>query len=231
MKIGIIGAMAVEVDGIKALMENKSTEKIGAVEYYSGTLGTAEAVVAEAGVGKVNAAVCAQTMILKYNPDIVINTGVAGGLSPELEIGDIAVATNVVEHDMDTTPVGDEPGYITGLNTVYIETDEEITDKLLNIANRLERIKAIKGTIASGDQFIASNEQREKIMHNFPTAIAAEMEGASIGHVCAMSQKPFAVLRAISDGANSGSVEDFPAFVKLAAKRSIEIMVNLLKEL
>ena len=118
MRIGIIGAMDIEVQALKEMMDNPQVEKISSVEFYSGKIMNIDTVVAVAGVGKVNAAVCAQTMILKYAPDYIINTGVAGGLSPELEIGDIAVADKVCEHDMDTSPVGDELGFITGINKV-----------------------------------------------------------------------------------------------------------------
>lgn len=226
MTIGIIGAMSVEVDGLKELMSEPQIEEISSVFYYKGTINGTECVVAEAGVGKVNAAVCAQTMILKYSPDVIINIGVAGGLSEKLNMGDIAVATSVAEHDMDTTPLGDDAGFITGLDTVYIDCDKEISQKLYMAATE-EKLNVVKGVIASGDQFIASDEQRNRIIADF-NAIAAEMEGASIGHVCAMSKTPFAVMRAISDGANNDSAMDFPTFTKIAAKNSINIIIRLL---
>ena len=231
MKIGIIGAMAVEVEALKDIMQNKTTQIISSVEYCSGKIKNIDCVVAEAGVGKVNAAVCTQTMILRFNPDVVINIGVAGGLSPELDVCDIAIADRVVEHDMDTTPLGDEAGFITGLNKVYISTDEKISELMFQSAKEISKIKVIKGTIASGDQFIASEEKRNRIIKTFDNAVAAEMEGASIGHVCAMANKPFAVLRAISDGANSDSNMDFPTFTKLAAKNSVDIILKMLEKI
>lgn len=228
--IGIIGAMEIEVNGLKSLMNGAKIEEISSVKYYSGSINGIECVVAEAGVGKVNAAVCAQTMILKYNPDIIINIGVAGGLAPELGTGDIAVADRVVEHDMDTTPVGDELGFISGINKVYMDCDKEISDKLYKAASALDGLNVKRGVIASGDQFIASDEQRDKIIKSF-NAIAAEMEGASIGHVCTMSGVRFGVMRAISDGANSDSVVDFPTFAKMAAENSINIILKLFEDL
>lgn len=227
--IGIIGAMASEVDGLKAIMENKTIETVSSVEFCSGTINGTDVVVAEAGVGKVNAAVTAQTMILKYNTDMVINIGVAGGLEPSLSVGDVVVADRVAEHDMDTTPLGDEPGFITGINRVYMECDAEITDVLLRCAE-LCRIFTICGTIVSGDQFICRDDQREKLTGVF-NAAAAEMEGAAIGHVCAMNNVRFGVLRAISDGANSDSEMDFPTFCKMAAENSIEIIKSFLREI
>ena len=230
MRIGIIGAMDIEVQALKEMMDNPQVEKISSVEFYSGKIMNIDTVVAVAGVGKVNAAVCAQTMILKYAPDYIINTGVAGGLSPELEIGDIAVADKVCEHDMDTSPVGDELGFITGINKVYMECDKDIVKLMYDAANAVDDIKAISGTVASGDQFIASDAQRNFIKENF-NAIAAEMEGASIGHVCTMNGVKFGVLRAISDGANSDSVVDFPTFTKMAVKNTVEIIKNLFEKL
>lgn len=228
MKIGIIGAMAVEVEALKASITELKTETISTVDYHTGKIANTEVVVAVAGVGKVNAAVSTQTMILKFNPDLIINIGVAGGLSPELSIGDIAIATSVAEHDMDTSALGDEVGFITGIDRVYMQCDENMRELIYQSAINIDGINVKKGVIVSGDQFISSQEQRDKILKFFPDAIAAEMEGASIGHVCTMANKPFAVLRAISDGANSDSVMDFPTFTKMAAKNSTDIILNLI---
>lgn len=229
--IGIIGAMDIEVSSLKEIMNNVKTKTISAVKFYEGEIKGTKTVVATAGVGKVNAAVCTQTMIMEFNPDIIINVGVAGGLSPELGIGDIAVADMVVEHDMDTTPIGDEAGFITGIDKVYMDCDKEISQIMYDASCEIEGIKVVRGTIASGDQFIASNEQRNRILGTFKNVVASEMEGASIGHVCTMNKKPFAVLRAISDGANSDSHMDFPTFTKLAAKNSTDIILKMFEKL
>ncbi len=230
MLIGIIGAMDIEVQALKELMDEPAIETISTVSYYRGKINGMEVVVAVAGVGKVNAAVCTQTMILTYHPEYIINVGVAGGLSPELGIGDIAVAENVVEHDMDTTPIGDVPGYISGLNIVRIPCDKWLSQVMINAAKKLEGIKVLTGTIASGDQFISMDDERKKIVDNF-SAIAAEMEGASIGHVCYMNGVRFGVLRAISDGANSDSAMDYPTFAKMAAANSIKIICEMLNQI
>lgn len=227
--IGIIGAMASEVDGLKSIMTDTEVSTYSSVDFYKGIINGTKVIIAEAGVGKVNAAVTAQTMILKYSPDCVINIGVAGGLEKSLGIGDIVIADKVVEHDMDTSPLGDEKGFISGLDTVYMNCDERIV-KLLNECTSELGIHTVTGTIASGDQFISSDEQRNKIIDLF-NGFAAEMEGAAIGHVCTMNNVPFGVLRSISDGANSDSTMDFPEFVKLAAKNSIEIIKLLLKKI
>lgn len=230
MTVGIIGAMEIEVEDLKSLMDNAQITEISTVKFYCGKIKGVECVVAKAGVGKVNAAVCTQTMILKYFPDVIINVGVAGSLSQNLKTGDVAVAQRVVEHDMNTTPLGDEAGFITGLDTVYIDCDGNISDKLYNAALRAGDFNVEKGVIASGDQFIASQEQRDKIIGKFG-AIAAEMEGASIGHVCSMAGVPFGVIRAISDGADGDSSMDFPMFAKMAADISVKIILDLLEDL
>ena len=230
MLIGIIGAMDIEVQALKDLMPEPEIRTISTVDFYSGTINGMKVVVAVAGVGKVNAAVCTQTMILEYNPSYIINVGVAGGLAPELGIGDIAVAENVVEHDMDTSPIGDVPGYISGINVVKIPCDSWLSEMMCRASSHIDGIKVLKGTIASGDQFISTDAERRKITDNFG-AIAAEMEGASIGHVCYMNKVPFGVLRAISDGANSDSAMDYPTFAKIAAAHSIEIICELLEDI
>lgn len=228
MKIGIIGAMSIEVAALKNMMKNAKIETYSTVDYYSGVIEGVEVVVAVAGVGKVNAAVCTQTMILTYKPNVIINIGVAGGLDKEFNIGDIAVATSVVEHDMDTSPLGDEVGFISGLNMVNIECDKEISDTMYKAVNCIGKIKAKKGVIASGDRFVATDNERHRIVNNF-NAIAAEMEGASVGHVCKMNNVRFGVMRAISDGANNDAPMDYPAFAKMAAENSVKITVEMLK--
>jgi adenosylhomocysteine nucleosidase len=229
MKIGIIGAMDIEVQALKELMDNAEINKISTVDFYSGKISGVDTIVAVAGVGKVNAAVCAQTMILKYSPDVIINVGVAGGLDPDFAIGDIAVAHAVVEHDMDTSPIGDDIGFISGINKVQMECDDKIAN-LMEQAAKSIGLNVKRGIIASGDQFISKQSERDKIIGNFG-AIAAEMEGASIGHVCTMNNVPFGVLRAISDGANSDSVMDYPTFAKMAAGNSIKIIKYMLEVL
>lgn len=226
--IGIIGAMRCEVDGLINEMESVSVKKISSVDFYSGKLCGMDVVVAEAGVGKVNAAVTAQTMILSYGVDCLINSGVAGGLDPALGFGDVCIADRTAEHDMDTTPLGDDPGFITGLDRIYMECDKEVSKLLYDCTKELG-INVIMGTIVSGDQFIATNDQRKKLIELFG-ASAAEMEGASIGHVCAMNDIKYAVLRAISDGANDDSSMDFPAFCQMAADNAVKIIKAFLKK-
>ncbi len=225
--IGIIGAMQVEVDGIKKIVENKKVETISNIEYVSGTIEGSEVVVAQCGIGKVFAAICAQTMILQYGVDAIINVGVGGTLCDGLGIGDIAIATAVVQHDMDTSPLGDPVGLLSGINIVKIPCAKELTEKFTECAKELN-IKVKQGVIASGDQFIASAEQKDRIKENF-SAIACEMEGGSIGHVCYVNGVDFCVLRAISDSANGEASMDYPSFMVMAAKNSVEVLKRFFK--
>lgn len=227
MKIGIIGAMKVEVNALKEKLNHKQSSVISGMEFCVGGYGKHEVITAVAGIGKVNAAMCAQTMILTYKPDVIINTGVAGGIGKGLKVMDVVVATQVVQHDMDTSPAGDPVGLISGLNLVHIPCDEGMRLSLCAAAQRAG-VTPHEGLIASGDQFIASTQQIERITKHFD-AIAAEMEGAAIGQVCAINRVPFAVVRAISDGGDEAATMSYPQFVELAAAKSVEILVNFLQ--
>lgn len=226
--IGIIGAMKSEVEALQAQMEQVTVSTISGVDYYCGLLQGKEVVVAQCGVGKVFAAICAQTMILTFHPDCVINTGVAGGLSTDLAVGDVTVATTLVQHDMDTSALGDPIGLISGINVVHFPADEAVSQKLANAAAKVG-CAVKRGTIVSGDQFISAPEQKAKLHKDFD-AVACEMEGASIAHVCYVNQVPFAVLRAISDSANGDGAMEFTEFVQLAADRSTAIINAFCKE-
>ena len=227
--IGIIGAMEIEIEGIRSLMTSKEEKIISGVKYVTGELGNNKVVTAVCGVGKVFAAICAQTMILTFKPDIIINTGVAGSIDASLKILDIAVADKVVQHDMDTSPIGDPKGLLSGINVIYMNADEKASELLVKLV-RESGINAVRGAIASGDQFIASKAQKDTIKTNFPDAVACEMEGASIGQVCYVNNVKFAVLRAISDNADGGAVEDFPAFAKQTAENYVGIMEKFAQE-
>ena len=226
--IGIIGAMQIEVEGLIAAMTDAQSETVGTVKYTKGIIGGTEVVAAVCGIGKVYAAICAQTMILKYSPSLIINTGVAGSLSPELNTGDVAVASAVVQHDMDTTPIGEPPGFISVIEEVEIKSDKEASGRLISELEKLG-VKCVSGTIASGDQFIADSAKKKRIVSLFG-AVACEMEGASIGQVCRVNNVPFCVIRAISDSADGGAPEDFPKFARESAQISIAVLKAFLNK-
>ncbi len=227
-QIGIIGAMKPETDGLIALMKDKEAVTLGGITFTYGTLCEKSAVISTCGVGKVFAAMAAEAMILGFSPDAIINTGVAGTLSDEIKIGGTVVATALVQHDMDTSALGDPVGLISGINIVDIPCSPALVDGLSACVRELE-IPCLCGKIASGDQFICSAEQKTRITETF-SAVACEMEGAAIGQVCYVNGVDFCVLRSISDGGDEESSMDYPKFVEMAAKRSISVLCRFLEK-
>lgn len=225
--IGIIAAMDVEMKSLRSYMENTETEVISGIRFVRGTLEGKDVVTAVCGIGKVFAALCAQTMILHYQPRCIINTGVAGTLTDALTIGSIAVSSAVVQHDMDTSPLGDPAGLISGINKVELPADRLLTGQLSACA-KVMGIKTATGVIASGDQFVASAERKAFIVEHFK-AIACEMEGAAVGQVCYVNKVPFCVLRAISDSADGSSHMDYPTFVQMAAEQSVALLRRFMR--
>ena len=225
--IGIIAAMDVEMKSLRSYMENTETEVISGIRFVRGTLEGKDVVTAVCGIGKVFAALCAQTMILHYQPQCIINTGVAGTLTDALTIGSIAVSSAVVQHDMDTSPLGDPVGLISGINKVELPADRLLTGQLSACA-KVMGIKTATGVIASGDQFVASVERKAFFVEHFK-AIACEMEGAAVGQVCYVNKVPFCVLRAISDSADGSSHMDYPTFVQMAAEQSVALMRRFMR--
>ena len=224
---GIIAAMDVEMKSLRSYMENTETEVISGIRFVRGTLEGKDVVTAVCGIGKVFAALCAQTMILHYQPQCIINTGVAGTLTDALTIGSIAVSSAVVQHDMDTSPLGDPVGLISGINKVELPADRLLTGQLSACA-KVMGIKTATGVIASGDQFVASAERKAFIVEHFK-AIACEMEGAAVGQVCYVNKIPFCVLRAISDSADGSSHMDYPTFVQMAAEQSVALLRRFMR--
>ncbi len=225
MKLGIIAAMKIEAELIEAAMTDIVRETCGSIEFCLGKIGNTDIVLAVCGIGKVFAAICAQTMIVKYAPDAVINTGVGGTLTKKLSVGDVAVSSAMVQHDMDTSALGDPVGLISGINIVEIPADAALAEKISAIVRGMG-INTVTGTIATGDQFIGNQETKNRIVNTFG-AIACEMEGAAIGQVCYVNKVPFAVIRAISDDADGGACEDYPTFAKMAAKNSAKAVIEL----
>ena len=220
--IGIIAAMNVEMESLRSHMENTETDVISGIRFVRGSLEGKEVVTAVCGIGKVFAAMCAQAMIMHYNPEQIINTGVAGTLTDKLDIGSIAVSSAVVQHDMDTSALGDPVGLISGINKIELPADRLLSGKISACA-KVMGIRTETGVIASGDQFVASAERKTFIVEKFK-AIACEMEGAAIGQVCHVNRVPFCVIRAISDSADGSSHMDYPQFVKLSATQSVSLM-------
>lgn len=227
--VGIIVAMPKELDSIMEAMTDTASEKISGILFASGTLEGHHVVVALSGVGKVFAAICTEIMILRYHPALIVNTGIAGTLTPDAGIGDIVVATDVVQHDMDTSPIGDPVGMISGINIVHIDSDKEASERFCRAA-AAAGLKTVRGTVASGDQFVASRERKAEIVSLFGGA-ACEMEGAAVGQVCYVNRVPFCVVRTISDEANGSVAEDYPKFARQAAERGTVVLRTFLRDL
>ncbi len=226
MKIGIIGAMSVEVDALKARLKNAQTHTLSGIDFYEGTLCGKNTVLAKCGIGKVFAAMCAEAMILHFGVTHIINTGVAGTLTDELGILDIAIADGVVQHDMDTSPIGDPVGLISGINKIVLPTSDTLALSAMNAARKLG-FSAKRGIVASGDQFISQATRKEFIKNTF-SAICCEMEGAAIGHVCYINGVECLIVRAISDSATGEAELEYPQMVALAAERSQKMIEEIL---
>lgn len=222
--IGIICALKIEVDGLKALMENAQTVQKAGLEFISGKIFDKDVVLLESGSGKVNAAVGTQIMIDLYKPEVIINSGIAGSLTKDLTVGDIVIATDCVEHDINRTALEEPRGLIwfTDEKRIDIPADEDLSEKLAECCKNLgSHVK--RGRIATGDMFVSYRRQREFIAFEFD-ALCCEMEGAAVGHVCYMNKVPFTVLRSISDDFKFNKAENYEDFKQLAADRTIKAL-------
>lgn len=229
--IGIICAMQIEADGIIRLCKNTQTEAHAKMNFTLGTLNGKDVCIVVCGVGKVNAAMCALMLIEKFSPDVIINSGVAGSLSPIVGIGDIVVATKSVEHDMNTTALGERHGEITfpDGNMTYFECDKRVSNLLACVCRKIPETKVAQGIVASGDIFVSDRKKRLKINDRFG-ALACEMEGAAIGHVCARCEVPYGIIRAISDDLDENKGMDFVKFCELASKKTVAAVSEFVKE-
>ena len=226
--IGLIGAMALEVENLAAHMENPQEERIGMDTFVSGRLFGQEAVLAVCGPGKVNAALCTQSMIDRYHPAWVLNLGVAGAGEAGVSIGDMVVAECAVQHDCDTSPLGDPKGLVSKLNLVRLPCDRALHDALMAAASCVDGMTVHSGVVATGDQFISDGERR-KAIHDLFGCKAVEMEGGAVAHACYVRGVPCGVLRSISDQADGAAEMDYPTFVKIAASHSEQVVESLLR--
>ncbi|SEK72928.1 MULTISPECIES: 5'-methylthioadenosine/adenosylhomocysteine nucleosidase [Pseudobutyrivibrio] len=227
MKLGIIGAMQIEIENLKPSIKNQKTSTISGVNFIEGEVNGVPVVAAVSGIGKVFAAICTEIMVLHFGVDHVINIGVAGSLVPTLKVLDVAVAESAVQHDMNTTAVGDPLGLISGINVINFEADADLRKNVTDVLSA-RGINYEVGVIASGDLFVDTNKQRETIRTRFD-AIAADMEGASIAQTCYVNKVPFTLIRSISDA--DGSAMDYNTFAGKAAEQSIAIVLDVIEKL
>ena len=229
-KLGIIGAMAVEVELLKEKMENLSVTTHGGMAFYDGKLEGTDAVVVQCGVGKVNAAMCAQILCSVFGVTHLVNTGIAGSLCAELDIGDLVVSKDAMYHDFDCVHFGYEMGKVPGMDVVAFPADEAMIDSALRAAQEVNPGHCRIGRVASGDLFVADKGVKERII-NRTGAICTEMEGAAIAHTAYRNGVPFVILRAISDKADDSAEMDYPTFETIAAHRCAEVAQNMAKAL
>ena len=225
--IGIIGAMVPEVEAIIAALEGGESETVSGITFHVGMIGDKRVAVAKCGIGKVFAALCAEIMILKYSPDLLVNTGVGGAIGGGLSCGDVVIADRLCQHDMDTSAIGDPKGLVSGINMIYFEADARAREILLEQGSTLG-LAVKSGTVATGDKFIASGEDKHRIATDFGASVC-EMEGCAIAQTAYVNGTPFAVVRAISDSADGEATMDYPTFLGIASKNSTNLTLALIK--
>lgn len=229
--IGIIGAMDKEVAGLKSEIKVKEIKNIGGIEFYVGTLQGKDVVLLKSGIGKVNSAMATDILIREFKADKIIFTGVAGAVNNKLNVGDVVISEDLVEHDYDTTAFGNKPGNVPGSDNGKFYADKSLISLAESSAQKvLGKAHVFKGTIATGDQFIA-DKAKVRVLEDTFGAWAVEMEGASVAHVATLYKVPFVVIRAISDKADKYAHVTYDEFSNKAAENSIKIVKDMLKKM
>lgn len=232
MKVGIIGAMDVEVEEIINNMAEKKTEDVGHLHFVEGLIDKTPVVIVQSGVGKVNAGICAQTLILKYNVTCVINTGIAGGIAQELSVMDTVVSTDAMYHDFDATEFGYKRNEVPGMDTISFPADEKLIELAVRtyeegLKNGKLHKKIVKGRVATGDIFVNSSIKKSSIK-GICNPVCVEMEGAAIAQACYLNKVPYVILRSISDLAEN-TTEVY--LEKEAALENAYIVMSMIKQM
>lgn len=231
MKIGILGAMNEEVRSLVGMLDEKKETKIARYTVYEGILAGKEVAILECGIAKVNAAMCTQILISQFDVDVLINTGVAGALNHTLDVNDIVVSVDAVQYDVDATATGDPLGQIPRMDVRFFVADEKLKNAALSAFDGEEvDFKVIEGRIATGDRFVSNQDFKSWLVDTF-NGDCCEMEGASIAQVAHVNEKPFVIIRSISDKADGDANMTYNEFVEIAAVRSAEMVVRMLNRL
>lgn len=229
--LGIIGAMDEEVAKIKEHMEQVEERAIASMNFLKGTVKGHPVVVVRSGIGKVNAAICTQILADVYDVDAVINTGIAGSLNADINIGDIVLSTDALEHDMDAVAFGYPVGQIPRMDTLSFTADEKLRKIAKETCERVNTdVSVFEGRVVSGDQFISDKAKKEWLVENF-AGYCTEMEGAAIAHAAYLNGIPFLIIRAISDKADDSASVDYPAFEAKAIEHSVRLLLALCEAL
>lgn len=230
-RIGIIGAMEEEVAILKEKMTEVFVLERAGMEFFSGRLSGHEVVVVRSGIGKVNAGICTQILADKFEVEAVINTGIAGSLKAEINIGDIVLSTDTMQHDVDAREFGYAIGQIPRMDTLTFPADEGLRSLAVRVCREVNPdIQVFEGRVASGDQFVADHGTKEKIIQN-TEGFCTEMEGAAIGQAAYLNKLPYLVIRAISDKADDSAHMDYPTFEKEAIRHSVRLVEGMMKAL
>lgn len=231
MKLGIIGAMEEEVSQLKEQMSEVSVKSRASMEFYDGILAGTPVTIVRSGIGKVNAGCCTQVLADLFSVDCIINTGIAGSLDPSINIGDIVLCTDALQHDVDAVAFGYDLGVIPRMPVSVFPADRE----LRSLAGRLctavnPEIGVHEGRIVTGDQFIADSSKKDFLVSQF-SGMCTEMEGAAIAQAAYNNQLPFLIIRAISDKADNSAQMDYPTFERQAITHTVRLVTALAKEL
>ncbi|WP_288175305.1 5'-methylthioadenosine/adenosylhomocysteine nucleosidase [Sporofaciens musculi] len=226
--IGIIGAMEEEVASLKEAMDIHETVEQASMVFCKGVLCGKEVVIVRSGIGKVNAGICAQILVDRFKAEMLINTGIAGSLDAKIDIGDMVISTDALHHDMDATEFGYPVGQVPRMEVMSFPADEELVKKAVQASEKANPdIHTFTGRVASGDQFIASREVKDKIVENFHP-LCVEMEGAGIAHAAHLNKVSYVIIRAISDKADNSASVDYPTFERQAIAHSVRLVKELL---
>lgn len=230
-RVGIIGAMDEEVQKLKEQLGSYQEKVIAGTPFYQGTIAGQDVILLQSGIGKVNAALSTAVLLNHFQPDVVINTGSAGGFNKDLEVGDIVISSEVRYHDVDATVFGYEYGQVPQMPATY-----KAEERLINLAERAAKSEInahniIKGLIATGDSFMSDPERAAFVMTKFPDLQAAEMEAGAIAQVCHRFETPFVIIRSLSDIAGKEASTSFDKFLQTAATHSAELILTMIKEL
>lgn len=229
--IGIIGAMEEEVELLKEKMTDTVIIEKAGMKFVKGTLKGQTAVVVRSGIGKVNAGICTQILADEFQVEAVINTGIAGSLKAEINIGDIVLSTDTMQHDVDAREFGYPLGQIPRMETLTFLADEKLRKLAKEVCEEVNPdIQVFEGRVASGDQFVADKETKEKIIEN-TQAYCTEMEGASIGQAAYLNKIPYLVIRAISDKADDSAHVDYPTFERQAIRHTVNLVSSMMERL
>lgn len=229
--IGIIGAMDEEVNKLKGLLSDVTTETVAAMNFVKGTYEGKDVVVVRSGIGKVNAGICAQILVDRYGVEAIINTGIAGSLKNEINIGDIVLSVDAIQHDMEAVAFGYAPGVIPRMETSTFKGDAKLIELAKEAcAEACPEIGVHEGRVLTGDQFISDKAVKNRLIELFDGS-CCEMEGAAIAQAAYLNNVPFLIIRAISDKADDSANMDYPTFEAMAIENSVKLMQSMLAKM